>query len=1016
MLFPVRFRLCSPRHRLVITSLALLLSSTALTQGYPPTEAAGKMSLADDLDVSLVASEPQVRQPVAIEFDDRGRLWVVQYIQYPNPADLKRVAVDRYSRTKYDRLPEPPPYGPKGGDKVTILIDDDGDGVAESSKDFVSGLNLASGLAFGYDGVFVLQTPYLLFYPDKDHDDVPDSDPEVCLTGFGMEDAHSVANSLTWGPDGWLYGLQGSTVTAHIRGIEFQQGVWRYHPRTKEFELFCEGGGNMWGLDYDQDGQLLASTNYGPYLMIHAMQGAYYWKSFGKHGDLHNPYTYGYFDHVTHNDAKGGHVATGGQIYQGGALPERFNNTFIDGNLLSHFLQWSRLTPKGSTFESTLEGTFADSNDTWFAPSDVTTGPDGAIYVCDWHDARMAHPDPDATWDRTNGRVYRIAPKNHPAEAPFDLRDYDNAALIELLSHKNAWFARRARVLLASRQDQSVLPALAAKISQSENRREALESLWTHFAVGGFSDGELSALLKHEDPMFRFWAVRLIADHGTVAQEAVYALAALARSESDVRVLAQLAATAKRLAPEQTLRVVDAVLENATEDSDTFLPLLLWWAIEPNSADAARQDGPLLSNPSPLVANALRPRLVRRLVAEGNPAWDDACALVLTRPYDVAQVDTLLEHVAQGLDDRAGRQGSTMRGVLYDTYSETATDEPAEEHVAAPLSPELREALVARWEEQPANPVRLALGTRLEHPPALALARKTMGDSGTDENLRIALIAPLARATGADMVPELLALVTKDGPDKIRLEALNALRRFDAPIIGSTLTDAYTTLPPTLLVNTRQLLFSRADWTRDLLNLVDTKALDADAIPVFELRRVAQHKDEELDALVQAHWGNVGGGTPEALLAEMRRLNNDLRAQPGDPKAGSLIFTANCAQCHTLFGEGHSVAPDLTQSNRMDTDYLLVSLVNPNLVVRKEYVQFAVETKDGGFYNGIVSERSPGSVTLLNANEEKTTIATGDIAEIREAGISLMPEGLIAPLTPDELRNLFAYLQSEEPK
>ena len=126
------------------------------------------------------------------------------------------------------------------------------------------------------------------------------------------------------------------------------------------------------------------------------------------------------------------------------------------------------------------------------------------------------------------------------------------------------------------------------------------------------------------------------------------------------------------------------------------------------------------------------------------------------------------------------------------------------------------------------------------------------------------------------------------------------------------------------------------------------------------------------------------------------------------------MFTANCAQCHQLFGEGYAVAPDLTQSNRMDTDYLLVSLVNPNLVVRKEYVQFAVETKDGGFYNGIVTERSPGSVTLLNANEEKTTIATSDIAEIREAGISLMPEGLLAPLTPDELRNLFAYLQKKE--
>jgi hypothetical protein len=145
-----------------------------------------------------------VRQSVAIEFDDRGRLWVIQYLQYPNPAGLKRVKVDRYSRTTYDRVPDPPPKGPKGADRITILADFDGDGRARRAKDFLGGLNLASGFAFGHGGFFVLQAPYLLFYPDRDRDDVPDGDPDVLLSGFGMEDAHSVANSLTWGPDGCL--------------------------------------------------------------------------------------------------------------------------------------------------------------------------------------------------------------------------------------------------------------------------------------------------------------------------------------------------------------------------------------------------------------------------------------------------------------------------------------------------------------------------------------------------------------------------------------------------------------------------------------------------------------------------------------------------------------------------------------------------------------------------------------------------------------------------------------------
>jgi len=246
------------------------------------------MTLPAGLTATLFASEPEVRQPIFCKCDDRGRLWTIQYLQYPNPAGLKRVKVDRYSRTVYDRKPEPPPAGPRGADRITILEDTDGDGRADRFKDFVSDLNLCTGVEFGYGGVYVLQVPYLLFYPDRDRDDVPDDDPEVLVDGFGMEDAKSLANHLTWGPDGWLYGLNGSTTTCRINGLEFQQGVWRYHPVTREFELFCEGGGNVFGLTFDRHGRLFYSSNGG--LFWHGVQGAYYEKNFGKHGPLHNLY------------------------------------------------------------------------------------------------------------------------------------------------------------------------------------------------------------------------------------------------------------------------------------------------------------------------------------------------------------------------------------------------------------------------------------------------------------------------------------------------------------------------------------------------------------------------------------------------------------------------------------------------------------------------------------------------------------------------------------------------------
>ena len=228
----------------------------ALAQGFSPEEAERRITAIDGVHVKVFAAEPDIRQSIFVKCDDRGRLWTIQYLQYPNPAGLERVKVDRWSRTTYDRVPEPPPRGPHGADKITILSDTDGDGRADEFKDFVDGLNLVTGVEFGHGGVYVLQVPYLLFYPDRNRDDVPDGDPEVLLSGFGMEDAQAIANHLTWGPDGWLYGVNGSTTTCRIRGIEFQQGCWRYHPRTKEFELFCEGGLNCYGLTFDANGEL----------------------------------------------------------------------------------------------------------------------------------------------------------------------------------------------------------------------------------------------------------------------------------------------------------------------------------------------------------------------------------------------------------------------------------------------------------------------------------------------------------------------------------------------------------------------------------------------------------------------------------------------------------------------------------------------------------------------------------------------------------------------------------------
>ncbi|HZW34974.1 MAG TPA: PVC-type heme-binding CxxCH protein, partial [Isosphaeraceae bacterium] len=718
--------------------LLILAARTGAAQGYSPGEASGRMTVADGLEVRLFAAEPMVRQPVAIEFDDRGRLWVIQYLQYPNPAGLKRVSVDRYSRTAYDRIPEPPPRGPAGADRITILEDADGDGRAERARDFVAGLNLASGLAFGHGGVFVLQAPYLLFYPDRDRDDRPDGAPEVLLTGFGMEDAHSVANSLTWGPDGWLYGLQGSTVTAKIRGIEFQQGVWRYHPRTRRFELFCEGGGNMWGLDFDEHGQLFASTNVGGFIMLHGVQGGYYWKSFGKHGPLHNPYTFGYFDHVRHAGVQGGHVAVGGLFYQAEALPPAWRGRYIAGDLLDHSVHAHQVERRGSTFQARQVGDVLRANDTWFAPTDLTLGPDGTLYVTDWHDRRTAHPDPDADWDRTNGRIYAITAKGaRPrSRAPIDLASRTDEELVARLDHPNVWYRRKARRLLTERRARGVADGLRRTAIEGRGP-SALEALWTLHGCAGLDEGTAGRLLDHPDADIRAWCVRLLGDEPPVSGRVADRLVARAAREPNVIVRAQLACTARRLEPTPGLEVAHRILVRDRDGDDPHLPLLLWWAVEHHAVQGRDHALALFASSgawrSAMIRTTILGRLIRRYALEGSASGDAACLrLLASAPSDEGR-HALLAALDEAL---RGRRGGTV-------------------------APGLTAALVALAQRAPADATLTRLAARLGNAPAIERARAVAADRRAREPERLAMLDLLGELEDRGSLGLLLDLATR---------------------------------------------------------------------------------------------------------------------------------------------------------------------------------------------------------------------------------------------------------------
>jgi putative membrane-bound dehydrogenase-like protein len=972
----------------VVISLALAATGRGWAQGFPPEEAARRMQVPDGFHVKLAACEPEIRQPVTMSFDDRGRLWVVQYLQYPTPAGLTPVKVDQYLRTVYDRVPEPPPRGPRGADKITIL-EPGPDGRFHKVRDFVTGLNLASGMAIGHGGVFVAQPPYLLFYPDRNGDGVPDGDPEVLLTGFGMQDAHAFANSLQWGPDGWLYGAQGSTVTANIRGISFQQGIWRYHPLTREFELFAEGGGNTWGVDFDRHGNILAGTNYGDSVLLHQVQGAYYIKTFAKHGELHNPYALGYFGHVPYRGFRGGHVTCGGIIYRGGSFPKSFEDVYIACNPLANAIYWHTVQPGGSSFTAQFGGELVAGNDTWFRPIDLEIGPDGSLFVADWCDKRINHVDPVDNWDRSNGRIYKIEGPGVQPPTRLPLGRLSSQELVGLLDHPNEWYSRQARRLLAERRDPAVIPHLRQMVLQSEGDL-ALESLWALYVSGGFDDALAARLLRHANPDVRAWTVRLLGDARSVSRPIEQQLVEAARNDASCVVRNQLACTCKRLPGKDALPILHELLQHREDLHDPQIPLLLWWAIE--SKAVSDRDGVLhlledaAAWSNPLIQQVIVERLGRRYLAEGGDRNVESCARLLELAPDAAGTDRVLAGMEKALE---GRRLPCVPPAL-----------------AAPLR--------KLAEKSPDNLRLVRLGLRLNEPQAYERARQLIHDARRPVNERAGLIRILGEIGQPDSEPALLALFEQDRSVEIRSAALTALERFSDPAIAATILHLYPQLPAPLRSRAQTLLCSRPASVPAFLEAVDQGKIDPREVPLDQVRQMVLLHDERLNRLVTKHWGRVGPAPAGAKRARINSVKHMLATGQGHPANGKKLFQQKCAICHTLFGEGNKVGPDLTGADRRDTDFLVTSIVDPSAVIRNDYVAYLVSTRDGRLLTGLMADSTPKTITLLDAKNERTILARDDLESIHPSPQSLMPENTLDDLDEQLIRDLLSYVQSND--
>ena len=984
-----------------------------------PAESLATMTTAEDLRVELVLAEPAIAQPFHFSFDERGRLWVTQSRQYPYPAGLTMLSRDKYYRAHYDKVPPAPPNHDRGMDLVTIHESTRRDGVYDSRKVFLDGLNLANAAVRGHGGVWVMHTPYLLFYPDRDGDDVPDGPPEVRLAGFGLEDTHSIANGLVWGPDGWLYGGQGSTTSSRVTrpgvdpanapGVHFEGCmVWRYHPDTRAYEIFAEGSGNTFGLEFDAEGRLYSGHNGGQTRGWHYVQGGFYLMQGvdpGKFGPPRNPYAFGELPMMatTTPVVRFSHF---GAFADGTALPEKYRGRLFALDPLHNVVIMAERSPRGSTFTTADQGPALSSRDPAFRPVYIANAPDGSLFVSDMYDFYVAHGQHYQNQiDINSGRLYRLSGRELPREQDVNLAAKSTAELVALLTHRNKWHRSTAVRLLGERRDPAATPALKALVARDAGLG-ALNALWALHQAGGLDEATAVAALQHASPAVRLWTARLLGDewglnrnlgagqHARVMEQAqpghlpaavFAALRAQAARESDPEALSQFASTARRLNAPQALALVAAVIAHDEVVQDPYIPLLAWWVFEAHIPAANREVLALFSTPAiwekAIVREHLLPRLARRYAVEGRRQD----LLFLAELFKRAPSSAHAARLMVGLEEAF--RGRPMTG----------------------LPDELAAAI------QAAGEAPLAFRLRQAEPAAIAEAVALIQNPKAKPEERLRYVRAFGEVRATQAVPALLAVAASNASEELRKAALVSLSAYEDESLGGRVADLLPSLEGQAQQAAFAMLASRASWGRRLLESVQAGRVAPSAVPDDVANRLRRHRDPGVSEFARQVLPRASATASTDFQRRIQQVSAILQRGPGDPYSGEALYTARCAACHKLFFKGGNVGPDLTAYQRDDLGTLLPSILNPNAEIREGYQYYTVETTDGRTLSGFFVDRDNQVTVLRGLGGENITLRASEIKDLQPMGQSLMPTGLLDDLSEQQLRDFFAYLRISQP-
>lgn len=994
-----------------------LVDKTPMDQyidGYAPEDAAKNMKVPPGFSVDLIASEPELVQPIAMCFDDRGRIWMIEGNTYPRKA----------------------PEG-EGRDRILILEDADATGTFETKKVFAEGLNLASGIAVGFGGVWVGAAPELLFYPDADGDDVPDAKPTVLLDGWGYQDTHETLNSFTWGMDGWLYGCHGvftnSSVgkpgTAEAERTKINAGVWRYHPVRHEFEVFAHGTSNPWGVDYNENGDWFITACVIPHL-YHIIQGGRYFRQAGSHYD---PYTYDDIktiaDHLHFGDGTfasatggqvnrelvlksedttssvgGGHAHCGLTIYQADEFPAQYHGELFFHNLHGHRIVRDHVERSGSGYVGRHRPDFAMSEDHRQIGVGLMQGPDGALYTSDWHDPQTCHNQTPEIWDRTDGRLFRIR-YGEVAPFQFDLSTQTDAELVQLLTHPNAFFARHAqrilheRAVAASLDHDSVIASLGELFRSDAPRIHRLRAMWTLAVIGDTSEADRVEQLRDPDEFVRGWAIQLCGEATEPISEAVITeLEDLAGSDSSQVVRRYLSSLLQRLPEAQRWTIVERLVRHHDDQMDHQLPLLQWYGLEPlvamdpvRAMKIARESG-----------NEMLRRFVIRRMAVDEPGRE---SLVLM----------LRNESAAGSQD-LGEQQLILNELLSTAKSRSGVRMPDSwPAMSKSLRGEGNTSIIAIVD---------ALGVQFGDESSFPMFRATLQDAEATAADRLDALRVLSQAKDPELPHVLVELV--DDPN-LGGDAIRALANFDDNAISEQLIGRYANWPPAKQSDALHALTARRDSAAALVTAMESGKIDPASVPAYAIRQiltVAASKQGDTDPdqagsfadRLEQVWGQIGStsASAEADFAKYQEILTADRLAKANRVEGKKLYDTNCGKCHRLFGEGEMIGPDLTGANRTDVKYWLENILQPNAVIGKAYQLTTFLMDDGRVVSGIVQERNEDAVTVQSPLE-LIVLAVDEIELEKLSDTSLMPEGQLQPMADEQVCDLFGYLMSPGP-